>query len=265
MNDAVWVPTAFTKNRECLITHDAVVALFNHVLEVADKQDWLSVEHFSVDGTLIQARAGHKSFVRKDCSDEPGGVTSFKGQTRSNETHESTTDADAQLYRKGRTGSELRLMSHTLTDNRHGLIANAVVTTADGHAEREAAKATIRDASQAAGDANAQITLGADKGYDAQEFIDACLDIKVTPHVVHNTSRRRSAVPNAIAQTDGYAVSQQKRKLIEQGFGWAKIVGRVWQVMVRGLERVDQLFVLTMAAHDLTRMRTLGQIRLQRW
>ena len=263
MDDAVWVPTVFTKNRERLIAHDAVIALFNHVLEVADKQDWLSGEHFSVDGTLIQAWAGHKSFVRKDGSDEPGGGSSFKGQTRSNETHESTTDLDARLYRKGKTGSELRFMGHTLTDNRHGLIANAVVTTADGHAEREAAKAMIRDASQAAGDANAQITLGADKGYDAQEFIDACIEMKVTPRVAQNTSGRRSAVPEAIAQTDGYAVSQQKRKLIEQGFGWAKTVGRIRQVMVRGLERVDQMFVLTMAAYNLVRMRTLGQIRLQ--
>ena len=116
--------------------------------------------------------------LTKDGSDEPGGGASFKGQTRCNETHESTTDADARLYRKGRTASELRFMGHTLTDNRHGLIANAVVTTADGHAEREAAKAMIRDASQAAGDANAQITLGADKGYDAQEIIDACIEMK---------------------------------------------------------------------------------------
>ena len=263
MDDAVWVPTVFTKNRERLIAHDAVIELFNHVLKVADKQDWLSGEHFSVDGTLIQAWAGHKSFVRKDGSDEPGGGGSFKGQTRSNETHESTTDQDARLYRKGKTGSELRFMGHTLTDNRHGLIANAVVTTADGHAEREAAKAMIHDARQAAGDANAQITLGADKGYDAQEFIDACLEMKVTPHVAQNTSGRRSAVPDTIAQTDGYAVSQQKRKLIEQGSGWAKTVGRIRQVMVRGLNKVDQLFVLTMTAYNLTRMRTLGQIRLQ--
>ena len=263
MDDAVWVPTVFTKNRERLIAHDAVIELFNHVLEVADKQDWLSGEHFSVDGTLIQAWAGHKSFVRKDGSDGDQGGGSFKGQTRSNETHESTTDADARLYRKGKTGSELRFMGHTLTDNRHGLIANAMVTTADGHAEREAANAMIHDASQAAGDEQAEITLGADKGYDAQEFIDACLEMKVTPHVAQNTSGRRSAVPDAIAQTDGYAVSQQKRKLIEQGFGWAKTVGRIRQVMVRGLERVDQMFVLTMAAYNLTRMRTLGQIRLK--
>ena len=201
--------------------------------------------------------------MRKDGSDEPGGGGSFKGQTRSNETHESSTDADARLYRKGKTGSELRFMGHTLMDNRHGLIASAVVTTADGYAEREAAKVMIHDARQALGDEQAQVTLGADKGYDAQEFIQACLDVNVTPHVAQNTSGRRSAVPETIAQSEGYGVSQQKRKLIEQGFGWAKTVGRIRQVMVRGLERVDQMFVLTMAAYNLTRMRTLGKIRLQ--
>jgi len=240
-----------------------VIELFNHVLQGADKHGWLSGEHFSVDGTLIQAWASHKSFVRKDGSDEPGSGGSFKGQTRSNETHESATDADARLYRKGKTASELRFMGHTLSDNRHGLIASAVVTRADGYAEREAAKVMIHDARQALPDEQTAITLGADKGYDAQEFIEACLAMGVVPHVAQNTSGRRSAVPDAIAQTDGYAVSQQKRKLIEQGFGWAKTVGGIRQVMVRGLERVDQVFVLTMAAYNLTRMRTLGQIRLQ--
>ena len=261
MDDAVWVPTVFTKNRERLIEHDAVIELFNQVLEMANEKNLLSGEHFSVDGTLIQAWAGQKSFVRKDGSDDDGG--NFKGQTRSNDTHESTTDADARLYRKGKTASELRYMGHTLTDNRHGLVANAVVTTADGHAEREAAKAMVGDARQVKDNPEIEITLGADKGYDAKEFIDALQEMKVTPHVAQNTSARRSAVPDAIAGTAGYAISQQKRKLIEQGFGWAKTVGNIRQVMVRGIERVDQMFVLTMAAYNLTRMRTLGQIRLQ--
>ena len=154
-------------------------------------------------------------------------------------------------------------MGHTLSDNRHGLIANAVVTRADDHAERAAAKTMIDDARQTARNEHTQITLGADKGYDAQEFIDACLAMNVVPHVAQNTSGRRSAVPDAIAQSKRYAVSQQKRKHLEQGFGWAKTVGRMRQVMVRGLARVDQMFVLTMAAYNLTRMRTLGQIRLQ--
>ena len=270
----VWVPTVFTKNRERLIEHDAIIELFSLIVETADHQGWLSGEHFSVDGSLIQAWASHKSFVRKGGKDDGNSNSNsnsnsnndlgadVKGQTRSNDTHESSTDADARLYRKGKTASELRFMGHTLSDNRHGLIANAMVTTADGHAEREAAKVMINAACEAASDETINITLGADKGYDAKEFIDACLEMGVTPHVAQNTSGRQSAVPDAIATTTGYAISQNKRKLIEQGFGWAKTVGRMRQVMVRGLKRVDQMFVLTMAAYNLTRMRTLGQVRL---
>jgi hypothetical protein len=242
-----------------------VVEFLNEVLCVAQKKNWLSGEHFSVDGTLIQAWAGHKSFVRKDGDDRDNdggsGEGDFKGSKRSNETHESKTDPDARLYRKGKTASELRYMGHTLTDNRHGLVVNARVSCADGHAEREAAKVMINDARQAASDAAAQITLGADKGYDAEEFIEACQQMKVTPHVAQNTSGRRSAVPDEIARSVGYAISQQKRKLIEQGFGWAKTVGRMRQVMVRGLKKVDQMFVLNMAAYNLVRMRSLGQVR----
>lgn len=264
MDDIVWVPTVFTKNRERLIKHDAVIEFFNEVLAIAQQKAWLSGEHFSVDGTLIQAWAGHKSFVRRDDDNQANGDGgNFKGEKRSNDTHESKTDADARLYRKGGAASELRYMGHTLSDNRHGLVANAVVTIADGHAEREAAKVMINDARQALDDPAREITLGADKGYDAQEFVEACVDMKVTPHVAQNSSGRHSAVPNAIAQSAGYAVSQQKRKLIEQGFGWAKTVGRMRQVMVRGLKKVDQMFVLTMAAYNLVRMRTLGQIRAQ--
>jgi transposase len=262
MDDAVWVPTVFSKNRERLIEHDAVIELFNQVLAMARERDLLWGEHFSVDGTLIQAWAGHKTFVRKDGRDDGDGGN-FKGDKRSNETHESMTDADARLYRKGKTASELRYMGHTLSDNRHGLIASAVVTIADGYAEREAAKVMIRDAVQVQGDSEVEITLGADKGYDAKEFIDALAQMKVTPHVAQNTSGRSSAVLDAIASTAGYQLSQQKRKLIEQGFGWAKTVGNIRQVMVRGIEKVDQLFVLTMAAYNLTRMRTLGQLRPQ--
>lgn len=262
MDDAVWVPTVFTKNRERLIEHDAIVELFNVVLEQADQKGLLSGEHFSVDGTLIQAWAGHKSFVRKDGSDDGADNTNFKGQGRSNDTHQSSTDADARLYCKGDNASRLRYMGHTLADNRHGLIANAMVSTADGYAEREAAKVMINDAKQAAKDENAEITLGADKGYDAKEFVDAMQEMKVIPHVAQNTSGRSSAVPDSIAASAGYAISIEKRKLIEQGFGWGKTIGRIRQVMVRGLKKVDQIFVLTMTAYNLTRMRTLGKIRL---
>ena len=259
MDDSVWVPTVFTKNRERLIEHDAVVAFFNEVLKQADKKSWLSKDHFSVDGTLIQAWAGHKSFVRKDGKDDEDGGD-FRGKSRSNETHESSTDPDSRLFRKGKTASELRFMGHTLMENRNGLIVNARVTQADGHAEREAAKAMVADARQA--NPQGEITLGADKGYDAAEFIKALQDMKVTPHVAQNKSNRQSAVPDEIASTQGYSISMQKRKLIEQGFGWAKFIGPIRQVMVRGIKKVDQVFMMTMAAYNLVRMRTLGQIRL---
>jgi IS5 family transposase len=256
MDDSVWVPTVFTKNRERLIEHDAVVVFFNEVLKQADKKKWLSKEHFSVDGTLIQAWAGHKSFVRKDGKDDDD-----RGKSRSNETHESSTDPDSRLFRKGKTASELRFMGHTLMENRNGLIVNAMVTQADGHAEREAAKAMIADARQI--NPEGEITLGADKGYDAAEFIQALQEMKVTPHVAQNKSNRASAVPDEIASTEGYSISMQKRKLIEQGFGWTKFIGPIRQVMVRGIKKVDQIFMMAMAAYNLVRMRTLGQIRLE--
>ena len=259
MDDVVWVPTVFTKNRDRLIEHNAVVAFFNEVLKQADKKNWLSKDHFSVDGTLIQAWAGHKSFVRKDGEDDDG--SDFRGKTRSNETHESGTDPDSKLFRKGKTASELRFMGHTLMENRNGLIVNAMVTQADGHAEREAAKAMIADARQVM--PQGEVTLGADKGYDAAEFIQALQDMKVTTHVAQNKSNRKSAVADEIASTEGYSISQQKRKLIEQGFGWAKFIGPIRQVMVRGIKKVDQIFMMTMAVYNLVRMRTLGQVRLE--
>jgi len=241
--------TVFTENRERQIKHDAVIKFFNEVVAIAQERDLLSGEHFSVDGTLIQAWAGHKSFVPKDDDQASGDGGDFKGKSRSNDTHESKTDAEARLYRKGNTTSELRYMGHTLSDNRHGLIASAVVTTADGYAERDAAKAMISDARQALGDVEREVTLGADKGYDAQELIAACAAMSVTPHMAQNTSGRKSAVPDEIAKSEGYALSQRKRKLIEQGFGWAKTVGGIRQVMVRGIKRVDQMFVLTDPEH----------------
>jgi len=155
----------------------------------------------------------------------------------------------------------LRFMGQTLMENRNGLIVNAMVTQADGHAEREAAKAMVADVRQV--NPEGEITLGADKGYDAAEFIKALQDMKVTPHVAQNKSNRASTVPDEIAASEGYAISQQKRKLIEQGFGWAKFIGPIRQVMVRGIKKVDQVFVMAMAAYNLVRMRTLGQVRLE--
>ena len=266
MEDSVWVPTVFTKNRQRLIEHDAVVAFFNQVLAQAQRRNWLSKEHFSVDGTLIQAWASHKSFVPKDGdggnADGGGnGGGDFRGRPRSNDTHESKSDPDSRLYRKGNTASEMRFMGHTLMENRNGLIVNAMVTQADGYAEREAAKDMINDVRRA--NPEAAITLGADKGYDAAEFVAELHLLKVAPHVAQNTSGRRSAVPDEIAQSEGYGMSMQCRKRIEQGFGWAKTIGQVRQVMVRGIKKVAQMFVLNMAAYNLVRMRSLGQVRLQ--
>lgn len=260
MDAQVWVPTVFSKNRDRLIKHDAVVAFFNEVVAIADRNQWLSEEHFSVDGTLIQAWAGHKSFVRKDGNDDEGG--DFRGTSRSNETHVSTTDPDARLYRKGKTASELRYMGHILIENRNGLVVNGMVTQADGHAEREAAKVMIGDAVQAAPKA-AELTLGADKGYDAQEFVNALNELKVSPHIAQNNNGRCSAVAESVAGSDGYSISQLKRKRVEQPFGWGKLVGGMRQVMVRGLAKVDQVLMLTMSAYNLTRMRTPGKLRLQ--
>lgn len=260
MDDAVWVPTVFSKKRERLIEHHVIVALFNEVLAQAEQEGWLSGEHSSVDGTLIQAWTDHKSFIRKDGDDGDG--SDFRDKPRSNDTHASRTDPDARLYRKGNTASELRYIGHTLSDNRHGLIANARVTQADGHAEREAAKVMIADAVQATAN-DTQVTLGSDKGYDATEFVEALQEMNVIPHVAQNTSNRLSAVPDEVAATDGYATSQRKCKLIEQDFGWAKFIGPIRQVMVCGLAKVDQVFMLAMISYNLVRMRTLGQLRLQ--
>lgn len=266
MDDRVWVPTVFSKNRQRLIEHEAVVAFFNAVLAQAERRNWLSKEHFSVDGTLIQAWASHKSFVPKDGgadgADGDGGAGGdFRGRSRSNTTHESKTDPDSRLYRKGKTASELRFMGHTLMENRNGLIVDAMLTRADGYAERTPAKAMIGKVRQA--NPEAAITLGADKGYDAAEFVAELHRLKVAPHVAQNKSGRHSAVADEIAQHAGYSVSLQCRKRIEQGFGWAKTVGQVRQVMVRGLQKVTQMFVLNMAAYNLVRMRSLGQVRLQ--
>lgn len=261
MDDVVWVPTVFSKNRERLIEHEAVTVFFQEVLVQAERKNWLSKEHFSVDGTLIQAWAGHKSFVRKDGGDDDADRKDFRGKKRSNETHESKTDPDSRLYRKGKTASELRFMGHALMENRNGLVVDAMVTHANGFAEREAAKAMIGEVRR--DNPDAEITLGADKGYDAREFIESLQKMKVAPHVAQNKSGRKSAVPDEIAASEGYEWSMRCRKRIEQGFGWSKFIGTIRQVMVRGLKKTHQEFVLNMAAYNLVRMRSLGQIRLQ--
>ncbi|CAJ7187569.1 transposase IS4 family protein [Burkholderia pseudomallei] len=264
MDDVVWDHSTFSKNRDRLLTHDVIVRLFNETVETAHARGYLSGEHFSVDGTLIQAWAGHKSFVRKDNSDDDtppdasaGPRENWHGEKRSNETHESSTDSQARLFRKSRgTGAVLCYLGHVLTDNRHGLVVNAQVTQANGTAERDAAADMLADAAQFAG---TPITVGADKNYDTAGFVATCRANGVTPHVAQNDGRTGgSAIDGRTTRWPGYAISQRKRKCIEQVFGWSKTVGRIRQVMYRGRKRVEQLFLLTQAAYNLTRMRTLA-------
>ncbi|MBK1613822.1 IS5/IS1182 family transposase [Rubrivivax gelatinosus] len=262
IEDAVWHHSVFSKNRDRLIEHDAVTDLFNETVEMAHKRDLLSGEHFSVDGTLIQAWASHKSVRRKDGSDDDRPPEDWRGEPRSNDTHASKSDPEAKLYRKSDAAPALpSYLGHVMTDNRHGLVVDVQASHSDGRAEREVAAQMAGDAARAAG---RRITVGADKAYDTRGFVKACRENDVTPHVAQNLGRRGgSAIDGRTTRHGGYAVSQRRRKCIEQCFGWGKVVGPMRQVMLRGLDKVDQLLTLTMAAYNLTRLRGLAQLRPQ--
>jgi transposase len=261
IEDTVWNHSVFSKNRDRLIEHDAVTELFNATVQMAEQRGLLSGEHFSVDGTLIQAWASHKSMRRRDGSDDGRPPEDWRGQPRSNDTHESTSDPESRLYRKSHAAPALpSYLGHVLTDNRHGLVVNVQASTSDGTAEREVAVQMLADV---AGPGK-RATVGADKAYDTKGFVKACRDINVTPHVAQNTARiGGSAIDGRTTRHAGYGMSQRKRKCIEQCFGWGKVVGPIRQVMVQGLDKVDQLLTLTMAAYNLTRLRTLAQLRPQ--
>jgi len=218
----------------------------------------LSTDHFSVDGTLIQAWASMKSFKPKDGANEPptegGGrnrETDFHGAKRSNATHASTTDPEARLYRKGQ-GKEAKLcfMGHALMENRHGLVVDACLTQADGHGERIAALHMIEPRA----DRCQAITLGADKAYDAEDFVNELRAMKVTPHVAQNTSGRSSAIDGRTTRHCGYAISQRIRKRIEEAFGWIKMIAGQEKTKLRGRERVGWAFTFAAAAYNLTRL-----------
>ncbi len=257
IEDAVWDHSVFSKNRDRLLEHEVVEAFFTEVMSLADKQGLLSREHFSVDGTLIQAWASHKSFRPKDGSDDPpagGGRnvdTDWKGKRRSNDTHESSTDPDARLFRKGRqSGAILCYQGHILMENRSGLVVGAVVSHADGFGERASALRLL----DCVPGRHAK-TLGADKGYDMRDFVRDCRTRKVTPHVARNdTHQGGSAIDGRTSRHAGYGISQVIRKRSEEHFGWGKTVGRIRQTAYRGIKRVDQHFKLTMLASNLTRM-----------
>ena len=262
MDAPIWDPTVFTKNRDRLLAGDIAAKFFQAVLGQPEVRALLSDEHFSVDGTLIEAWASMKSFKPKvEGGDEPpaaGGRNAerdYHGEKRTNETHASTTDPDARLFRKGR-GKEARLchMGHLLMENRNGLIVDATLTQASGTAEREAALAML---GRQAGRHHA--TLGADKAYDVAGFVAAVRGLNVTPHVARNTSGRRSAIDARTTRHPGYATSQHVRKRIEEGFGWIKTVGNLRKTRHRGTARVGWRFTLTAAACNLVRLPKLLQ------
>jgi len=264
IDDAVWDHSVFSKNRERLLEHAVVEGFFTEIMGVADAKGLLSKEHFSVDGTLIQAWASHKSFRPKDGGDDQppssgrNAEADWKGKRRSNDTHASKTDPDARLFRKSdNTGAILCYQGHVLMENRSGLVVGAVVTHADGKGERAAALAML-DTVPGKGTK----TVGADKGYDTKDFVASCRERKITPHIAVHTTRSygKSTIDGRTTRHVGYALSQRVRKRIEEHFGWAKTVGRIRQTVYRGLRRVDQQFKLTMTASNLVRLARIMQV-----
>jgi transposase len=254
MDEGVWNHAVFSKNRERLLNEEVAEVFFQRVLERA--KPYLSDEHFTVDGTLIEAWASQKSFRAKDRGEPPcanGREVDFHGEKRRNDTHQSTTDPDARLYKKSK-GSEAKMsyLGHALMENRHGLLVDTMVTFADGTAERDAA---LLMASQIEG--VKQVTLGGDKNYDTQELVRDLREMKITPHVAQNNTNRRSAIDGRTTQHAGYAISQKKRKRIEQSFGWMKTIGMLKKVKLRGLEKVSWLFTFVAAVYNLYRLQRL--------
>ena len=256
MDEPIWSPTTFSKNRDRLLDSDIASAFFDAVRGQADEAGLLSDEHFTVDGTLLEAWASLKSFRRKDADgptappDDPGNPTvDFHGESRRNDTHQSTTDPDARLARKG-PGKEAKLAyaGHVLLDNRHGLVSNVCVTAATGTAEREAALLLL-GARPPGG------TVGGDKGFDVPSFVAGVRALAMTPHIAQKV--KGSATDGRTTRHPGYAISQQKRKLIEQVFGWMKTVGGLRKLRHRGGALVDWVVTFAAAAYNLIRLRTL--------
>jgi len=264
MDDRVWDATTFSKNRDRLLRGEIAAEFFAAVLALARGKQLLSDEHFTVDGTLVEGWASLKSFQPKeqtkrndlDKPDDPGNRTvNFHGQKRSNETHQSTTDSDLRLFKKTK-GSEAKLVyqGHVLMENRNGLVVNAQLTSASGTTERAAALALL-------GQPRKRVTLAADKAYDTKEFVANLRERRVTPHVAQNDKRRGgSAIDGRTTRHPGYAVSQQKRKRVEEIFGWLKTVGLLRKTRHRGLELVGWIFQFATAAYNLIRIRNLSAV-----
>jgi len=266
IEDAVWDHSTFSKNRDRLLEHAVVPALFTEVVALAGKKGLLSKEHFSVDGTLIQAWASHKSFRPKDedpkktgtgkegagrLASERNAPRDFHGEQRKNDTHHSVTDPYARLYRKSAgSGAMLCYQGHTVMENRHGLIVRAQVSTTSGTAERETALELLRSLP-----GKHRKTVGADKGYDVASFTQGCRRHAITAHVA--AKDKGSSVDGRTTRHAGYGISQRKRKRIEEPFGWNKLIGQLRQVKQRGVAKVDGIFKFGMLSWNLVRIRNI--------
>ena len=260
MDDAVWDATSFTKNRDRLLEGDIADAFFAEVVAAIKTEGLLSDEHFTVDGTLLEAWASHKSFKPKKGPspppDDPKNPTvNFHGERRRNDTHQSTTDPEARLYKKA-VGREAKLgyLAHLLTENRHGFIIDTAVTDAMGTAERDAALHMLGELPLT----TRRVTIGGDKNFDVPAWVAAVRQLGITPHIAQNTSKQRSAIDGRTTRHPGYALSQRCRKKIEQPFGWMKTVGLLRKLRHRGGRKVDWIVSFTAAAYNLVRWRTLA-------
>jgi transposase len=251
MDEPIWDVTVFTKNRDRLLNQEIARGFFRRVVERA--QDLMSDEHFTVDGTLIEAWASQKSFQRKDGGTDGDG-RNFRGEERKNDTHASKTDPDARLYRRSNNAeSRLAYLGHLLIENRHGLIVDALATEADGYAERDAGLLMLHARWKRA--PGRRRTVGADKGYDVRDFVDTTRELGATPHVTQNLTRRGgSAIDGRTTRHVGYAMSQYARPRIEPACGWLKTIAWIRKVKLRGLPNVDWLFVFASAAFNLIRL-----------
>jgi len=272
IDDDVFDASVFSKNRDRLLTTAIAREFLATLLALPRVKKLLSAEHFSVDGTMLKACASMKSFRAKDGSDEPpssgrNGERDFKKEKRSNETHASTTDKDARLYRKAKGHeSKLAYLGHALMENRNGLAVGGEATLATGTAERDAAAALTQNLPEGA-------TLGADKGYDAEAFVEGLKGRKIVPHIAINGTAsklgkvRKTAVPPDVAASGGYAISMRCRKRIEEIFGWAKTIGGLAQLKVRGLDKIKAVFAFGLAAYNIVRLpkllQTTGEVCLE--
>jgi len=253
MDDKVWNATTFTKNRDRFLEGEIAESFFKAILEQAARKHLLSRDHFTVDGTLIDAWASHQSFRPKDDSGGDSDGSSFRGQRRRNDTHESTTDPDSRLMRKG-AGKEAKLsyQGNVLTENRNTLIVGAEVVIATGHAETDAALEMLAEI-----EGNRRATVGADKGYDNANFVDGARELNVTPHVNQSTNGRASRIDGRTTRHDGYAVSLGKRPLVEGPIGWLKQYGLMRRPMFRGLAKMRWAFAFSAATFNVLRLSNL--------